>query len=175
MGSTPVECTTLKPLKTSGLHKEKPANRRAVSLGNYCRFLSKNTAFCVFTGTLLALDSIRFAQVLSGLRAVPAFHGGSQLRIRQKTSTARTPAALEPARGAARSTDVHTARPRCSSLSARSHPLPSPPRWRCSPAGHSFPYLAFQLRVLNRFQGVSGFLVAGEALEDTRLLHRPFG
>ena len=75
MGSTPVECTTLNPLKTSGLHRKSERKSRPVPLGNYCRFLSKNTAFCVFTGTLLALDLIRFAPVLSGLRAVPAFTG----------------------------------------------------------------------------------------------------
>jgi hypothetical protein len=32
--------------------------------------LSKNTAFCVFTGTLLALDLIQFGPISCGLRAV---------------------------------------------------------------------------------------------------------
>lgn len=73
MGSTPVECTTLNPLKTSGLHRKIERKSEPVLLGNYCRFLSKNTAFCVFTGTLLALDLILFAPVLCGLRVVQAF------------------------------------------------------------------------------------------------------
>jgi hypothetical protein len=78
VGSSPTQPTIPKPLKTSGLHKKKPANRGPVWVGNNCRFLPKNTAFCVFTGTLLALDLIRFAPILCGLRAVHPFLKGDK-------------------------------------------------------------------------------------------------
>jgi hypothetical protein len=40
--------------------------------------LPKNTAFCVFTGTLLALDLIQFGPTSFGSRAVHPFTGAGQ-------------------------------------------------------------------------------------------------